>query len=197
MVTVIRKMRPPALGLAAFLLAAADAGAANAQSLQERIEICGTCHGATGNSEMEKIPSLAGQPPLFVTNQLILMREGIRVVEPMAQFVKDLKDDAILALAEHYAKLTPVASKEPVDPALAKRGGEVAAATRCASCHLPSFAGREQIPRLAKQRVDVLVEAMLGYRDNRRKGSDTSMNGAMYGISDADITALAHFLASR
>ena len=125
------------------------------------------------------------------------MREGIRVVPPMAEFVKGMKDDDIVALAQHYAKQAPVASKEPVDPALAKRGGEIAAKTRCASCHLPTYAGREQIPRLAKQRIDVLIEAMTAYRDNRRSGSDTTMIGVMQGIGDADIAALALFLAGR
>ena len=57
-------------------------------------------------------------------NQLVLMREGVRRVEAMTPFVKDLKDDEIDALASHYAKLAPKASDEPVDQALAKRGAE-------------------------------------------------------------------------
>jgi cytochrome c553 len=41
-----------------------------AQPLQERLQLCGTCHGEEGNSKMENTPSLAGQPELFLTNQL-------------------------------------------------------------------------------------------------------------------------------
>ena len=54
----------------------------------ERLQLCGTCHGETGNSKMEKTPSLAGQPELFLTNQLILFREGCDKSEIMAPFVK-------------------------------------------------------------------------------------------------------------
>jgi cytochrome c553 len=62
-------------------------GQAASQSLQERLETCGTCHGETGNSKMENTPSLAGQPALFLTNQLILMREKLRKSEVMAPFL--------------------------------------------------------------------------------------------------------------
>ena len=38
-------------------------------TLAERIELCGSCHGQDGNSKLEKVPSIAGQPRLFVVNQ--------------------------------------------------------------------------------------------------------------------------------
>jgi cytochrome c553 len=53
------------------------------------------------------------------------------------------------------------------------------------------------VPRIAAQREDYLVSAMKAYRDNKRTGTDTSMNEAMYQVTDADIAALAHFLARR
>jgi cytochrome c553 len=115
----------------------------------------------------------------------------------MAPFIRDLSDQEIEALAAYYEDREPRPSEEQVDDTLVARGRELAAAMRCGSCHLPDYAGRAQIPRLAKQRIDYLVETMKAYRDNRRVGTDTSMNGIMYGVSDADISALAHFLASR
>jgi cytochrome c553 len=36
---------------------------------------------------------------------------------------------------------------------------------------------------------------MLAYRDNRRAGGDTIMAAALYGVPDADIRALAHYLS--
>ncbi len=38
---------------------------------------------------------------------------------------------------------------------------------------------------------------MIAYRDNQRSGGDTIMAAALYGVSDADIKALAHFLSRR
>ena len=66
--------RPLIFGLAAVAFCA---GAALAQGgpLAERIQTCAACHGEDGNSRMENIPSIAGQPAFFIVNQLILMRE--------------------------------------------------------------------------------------------------------------------------
>ena len=144
---------------------------------------------------MEKTPSLAGQPELFLVNQLILMRDSVRVSEVMAPFAKGLADADIIELAKHYSKLAPVPSSEPIDPSLVARGADLAKALRCGTCHLPSYAGGDQIPGLARQRIDYVIESLVAYRDGRRYGIDTSMNGVMVGVSDADIRALAHYLA--
>lgn len=163
---------------------------------RERLQLCASCHGETGNSTIEKTPSLAGQPALFLTNQLILMRDKLRVSEVMAPFTKDLKDDDIVALSEHYSNLTPEPSGEAVDRALVPRGATLAKSLRCASCHLSDYAGREQMPRLVPQRIDYLIDSLTDYRDGRRSGIDTSMNNAMLGMSDTDIRSLAHYLGS-
>jgi cytochrome c553 len=191
-----RSWRPLVVGLAAAVL---FSGAAIAQTmpLAERIAQCGACHGEDGNSQQEKIPSLAGQPEFFVLNQLFLMREGVRQVEAMMPLVKELKDEEMDALAKHYAKLEPKLGDEKIDPAMAKRGEELAGLLRCASCHLPDFSGQQQMPRLAKQRVDYLLHSLKEYRDNTRTGSDTLMNNVVAGLSDADLAALAHYSAGK
>ena len=53
------------------------------------------------------------------------------------------------------------------------------------------------MPRLAKQRIDYLIATMKSYRDGPRPGADTAMSAAVAGLSDADLTALAHYAASR
>ncbi len=67
---------------------------------------------------------------------------------------------------------------------------------RCGSCHLPDLAGQEQIPRLAKQRIDYLIPTLKSYRDQPRPGADTAMSANIAGASDADLAALAHYAAS-
>jgi cytochrome c553 len=163
---------------------------------QERLQLCATCHGESGNSKMDKTPSLAGQPELFLTNQLILFRDKLRRSEVMEPFAQGLKDDEIIALAAHYAKLPSEPSGEPVDRSLIAKGRDIAGKLFCASCHLPDYAGREQMPRLAHQRIDYLVDTMIAYREGTRSGIDTSMNAVMYQVSDPEIRALAHYLAS-
>ena len=181
-----------AAGLTAFFI-----GAAQAQSAAERLAQCAACHGAGGNSVVPGTPSLAGQPALFIENQLVLIREGIREVVPaMAQALKGMKDAEIRQLASYYAAQKPGRSLGKVDPGTAKRAQEVAQKAHCGSCHLPDYSGREQMPRLAGQREEYLLEALRQYRDNRRSGGDTLMAAAIYGIADADLQALAKYLAS-
>jgi cytochrome c553 len=172
--------------------AAGDAARGRAKA-----EICLGCHGENGNSTTELTPSLAGQPETFTTLQLILMREGLRQVPVMQEVVRDLSDDDIADLATFFAQLPPLPSDAPPVAAKLTRGDELAQRLRCASCHLSDYAGREQMPRLAGQREDYLFHAMHEYRDNQRVGTDTSMSGVLYGLSDADLAALAHYLAQQ
>ena len=189
--------RPLVLGLAAAVLFAAATHAQQGAALAERILACGACHGEDGNSKLEKIPSLASQPEFFILNQLFLMREGVRKIEAMALFVKDLKDQDIGVLAAHFSRLPPKASGEAIDPALVRRGEALAGPLRCASCHLPTLAGQQQMPRLAKQRIDYLIHSLMEYRDGTRSGADTLMSNVVAGLPDADLAALAHYSASK
>lgn len=159
-------------------------------------ETCLTCHGPDGNSVTQGIPSIAGQPKLFIETQLVLIREELRPAPQMLPLVKGMKDAEIVRLAEHFSKL-PAKSMAggPPDARLMKQGMVRAQALRCGICHTSSFGGQNQIPRLAGQREEYLRSEMLAYRDGKRKGGDTIMAAALYGVTDEEIRALAHFLA--
>jgi cytochrome c553 len=163
---------------------------------QDRVPLCEACHGAGGNSQTPGIPSIAGQPRVFLETQLVLYREGLRPSPEMQPAVSGLSDREITRLAEHYAalQLRPAAAGT-ADAAQVKQAVALAQKLHCGSCHMPDYRGGAQIPRLAGQREEYLVESMLAYRDNRRIGGDTIMAAALYGASDADIRALAHYLA--
>lgn len=163
---------------------------------QERVQLCAACHGDDGNSVNPQVPSIAGQPKTFIEHQLILFREGVRTSEQMAPVVKGLKDPEIVKLAEHFSKL-PAKSMEagPVEKSIAQRGAERAKELRCGSCHLADFSGQNHIPRIGGQREAYLEAEMRAYRDGKRAGGDTIMAAALFGVSDADIKALAHFLS--
>jgi cytochrome c553 len=163
---------------------------------QERVQLCAACHGADGNSVDPKVPSIAGQPKLFLETQLVLFREELRKSDLMLPVVKGLKDPQLIALAEHFSKLPAKGMESGApDPALMKTGQERAKALRCGICHLADFGGQNQIPRLAGQREAYLEGEMRAYRDGKRTGGDTIMAAALYGVGDADLKALAHFLS--
>ena len=163
--------------------------------VDERLKVCAGCHGADGNSSTPNTPSLAGQPKLFLENYLVLTREGLRGTDVMRQLLKGVSDREITALASHYEKQKPRGEAGEADKKLFERGRAVAAKNRCGSCHLPDYRGREQMPRLAGQREDFLFDVMRAYQQNRRPGGDTMMAAALHGIPEADVKALAHYLA--
>lgn len=161
----------------AALLAGVLFGPAHAQ------DACMTCHGAAGNSVTRGVPSIAGQPKLFIETQLVLMREELRRAPQMLPIVKGMKDPEIARLAGHFSKL-PAKSMESgtADPALVKIGTARAKALRCGECHVSDFRGQKQVPRLAGQRSEYLAAEMRAYRDGKRQGGDTIMAAALYGV---------------
>ncbi|WP_104202052.1 c-type cytochrome [Billgrantia saliphila] len=187
------------LPLACVGLLAAEAqsqeGPAAGLPLEEQVQLCGGCHGEDGNAVEEGVPSLAGQPALALTNQLIYFRERLRRNEIMTPQAQGLSDEEIQALASHYAEqpLSPPDGKP--DEALMERGRELAREHRCASCHRSDFSGQQQMPRLAHQREDYLAQAMRDYRERTRGGPDTTMVDILRNVDDEEIDALAHFLA--
>ena len=160
-----------------------------------RLELCAACHGPQGNSQNPQIPSLAGQPKIFVENQLVLIREGLRDIPSMKGVLDGLSDPDLIALAQYFTAQKPAPMAGAVDTARYLRGKELAAQSLCGSCHLPAYQGRDQVPRLAGQHQPFLREVMLEYRDKPGPGRDTVMTNALRGFSNEHLDDMAHFLA--
>jgi cytochrome c553 len=180
--------------VAASLLAALPLQAMS-ETPPSRTAVCAACHGEGGRSNMANIPSLAAQPPVFVETQLIMIREGLRPVPPMQGMLDGVADAEVTALARYYSQQKIDPPKGATQAALVERGKAAAARLRCASCHLPDYSGREQMPRLAGQREEYLNTVMKQFRDNQTRGRDTIMTSTLYGVPDEDIAAMAHYMA--
>jgi cytochrome c553 len=190
--------------IAAAVLAAAVSAPAGAQDAARGEALaaernCAACHGPNGVSPVPLMPSLAGQQAVFLVTQLVMFREGLRPVPAMAEPARGLSDAQIEDLAAFYASLpsAPKPDRGPVNAALVERGARVSAARNCNACHGADYAGRDNVPRINHQREDFLVHTLAEYRDNLRVGMDTQMNGLMYGVTNDEIRALAHYLAHR
>jgi cytochrome c553 len=188
----------------AAVLAAAVASPSAAQDAAQGAALaeergCGACHGARGVAAQAPMPSLAGQPAEFTTLQLIMFRERLRDAPPMPDLAQGLDDGQIEDLAAHFAALPPgpPPDRGEADAARVRDGAALSQKLNCGVCHLPTYAGRAQMPRLAGQREEYLAHALTQYRDGTRRGSDTNMNAVMYGVTDAEIAALAHYMAQR
>jgi cytochrome c553 len=169
---------------------------ANSDTLQTRVALCLACHGGTGQSALPEVPSLGGQPAFFLTLQLFMFRENLRVVEPMNQMMQGLSDEDLRNRAAYLAKLAPPNPVGgPIDPVRVERAQLLIEQHRCNFCHDRDYSGGHHVPRLAGQREDYLVKAMRQYKDNTRRGYDDSMADVLYPISDEQILDLAYFFA--
>jgi cytochrome c553 len=166
-----------------------------AQSLDARLQGCGTCHGADGNSVIPNIPSLAGQPRVFLENQMVVIREGLRDIPAMKGQLDGVNDATIIAMAKFYASQAVKNSPAPRNQALLEKGQWISKEALCGTCHLPNYVGRDQIPRIAGQREDYLLYSMRQFRSNQAVGRDTIMAASLYGMSDDDLKAIAHYLS--
>ena len=79
--------------------------AADAKAGQIKAGLCVTCHGAYGLSTMPNAPHLAGQPAIYIEEQLKHYRSGKRANEVMAVMAKPLTDQEIDNLAAWYASI--------------------------------------------------------------------------------------------
>jgi cytochrome c553 len=66
---------------------------------------CSTCHGANGISAIPNAPHLAGQPAIYIAEQMKAYRSGKRSHEVMNVVAKPLSDADIDALAAWYASI--------------------------------------------------------------------------------------------
>ena len=94
-------------GLAfAWALAAAAAAAADVEAGKARATAaCAVCHGALGLSTLPNAPHLAGQPEIYLSEQLRNYRSGKRSHEIMNVIARPLTDREIADLAAWYASL--------------------------------------------------------------------------------------------
>jgi cytochrome c553 len=184
------------IALLVFMTAPVVGRAADPEAGRRKAEVCVECHGVDGNSTIPSIPSLAGQPPLYVYYQLVQFREGRRKDPQMSPYAADVSDADMQDIAAYFAVQKPVAlpSGEP-DPAkvvAAKRAIEV---HHCLSCHAPGLVGQDHIPRLAGQSYEYLLKQLRGFKAQTSADIDGSMTTVAQVLSEEEIEALAHYLA--
>jgi cytochrome c553 len=181
--------------LAAVLSFAASA----ARALDaEKVAPCLGCHGQNGVSQTEGVPSLAAQPDLYTQWQLVFFRLESRKNNVMGPITKAMSDEDVRAFGAYFAALPPPPALPPPDPhpELSAAAMPIVQQRHCNSCHTTAFAGQQATARLAGQREEVLRKALEDYRSGARRGTGiAAMPEAVFGMSDENFAALAHYLS--
>ena len=183
-----------------LVVAAVVASGTNAAAAldADKLTPCLGCHGQNGVSQTEGVPSLAGQPDLYTQWQLVFFRLENRKSDIMGPVAATLSDEDIRAFGAYFAALPPPSAPPSPDPhpELSAAAAPLAQERHCNSCHTETFAGQQATARLAGQREEVLRKALADYRSGARRGTGlAAMPEVVYGMSDDDFAAIAHYLS--
>jgi cytochrome c553 len=173
----------------------ASCSLARAQTFDERLSVCLACHGETGQSETPEVPSLGGQPPLYLLIQLFMFRQVLRTTEPMNEMTKGLSDAELQKFADTITKLPPPQPASDGNATRAGRARDLVTRHRCGFCHDADFSGNDSVPRLAAQREDYLLKALREYKAGTRREYQPIMAEVMGPLQDQELVDLAYFLA--
>ena len=166
---------------------------------------CSQCHAFNGVSDASgAFPRIAGQSAYYLAKQLRDFASGVRVSALMTPIAKalSLSPDSIADVAAYYASQNaPFLPLKPPDPALVKRGEQLAKVgsaeqriQACDNCHGPEGAGEPPaIPYLAGQYAHYIDFTLDTWRTGFRKSSPESMEVVAKKLDDQDIAAVASY----
>ncbi len=188
---------PLALVLALVLLV--PPVTANAQSIEEKAQICAACHGEAGVPPEQPfaVPVIWGQNLGYLFFQLRDFKTGARKNDVMTPIAETLEREDLMPLAAYFSKKPWPNLQQKQPPAdEATEAQRVNASVVCTSCHQQGFLGDSTQPRLAGQEQAYLQKTMADFADGGR-GNNPGMTGFMKGLTDQDIHALADWIAAK
>ncbi len=171
---------------------------ANAQSIEEKAQICTACHGEAGvpTEQPFPVPVIWGQNLGYLFFQLRDFKTGARKNDQMTAVVEALERDDLMPLAAYFSKRPWPNLQQKQPPAdEATEAQRVNTSVVCTSCHQQGFLGDSTQPRLAGQERAYLQKTMTDFADGAR-GNNPGMTGFMKGLTAQDMHALADWLAA-
>ena len=186
--------------MAVFAAALAHSGwvaaaAANVEAGRRKAELCATCHGPAGNSQIPTNPSIAGQPAQSIALQLFQFREGNRKDPQMTPVAASLSNADMNDLAAYFSRQPPAAPSHQTSSANLAAGRRLAQQHHCTQCHGPALLGLQHIPRLAGQQFAYLKAQLRGFKAGTRSDFDGNMTSAAQALSEADIDVLVDYIS--
>lgn len=194
------------LAVAALLAAAFASMTARAegdpQAGQSKSGVCAACHGADGNSVNPEWPSLAGQHPDYLVNQLVAFKEGTRQNPLMTPQAAGLSQQDMEDLAAWFAS-QQLAPKE-ADAALVDhgkrlyRGGDTDRnVPACIACHGPTGQGNPlaQYPAIAGQHAAYATSALRAFASGERRSDPNQiMRNIAANMTEEDMRAVSSYV---
>jgi len=183
-------------GIVVFLIALdVCATPLNAQSIEEKVQVCTGCHGQNGKPVDKTIPVIWGQQQGYLYIQLRDFKRGDRKNDIMQPIVSSMERADMLAIAEYFSKKPWPDLGQPRAPKeVANRALRANASVGCTGCHLDQFQGDGTVPRLAGVSREYLTKTISDFR-SRARGNNPGMSDLMLAAVPEDLAALTEYLA--
>lgn len=159
---------------------------------QERISFCQHCHGTGGNSTRPDIPNLAAQNPVYLFNTFEQFATGQRTDFVMSKLAKTLSVEDRVNIAFYYGQQKVVASPAAA-PHLHEKGQAQFQQT-CQSCHGAKGEGQDDMPRLAGQPAEYIIQTLKNFRSEQPSRTSPVMLAITKNMSDEDIHSVASYI---
>ena len=173
-----------------------------------KMAYCQDCHGPSGQgySGYYPIPRLAGQQPQYFKNQLEAFREGRRTNKIMFDIARSLNTAMTAALAADFRAFNPrplgggPKQLVPTGRQLFQNGVPDANVAACAACHAPDAQGSGEIPRLAGQLYEYVVNELIDWSNERgghaaREDTSAIMSPVAHSLTRSQVKAVAAYVS--
>src|SRR4029078_11679622 len=166
-----------------------------AQTIEEKAQLCATCHGETGIPQEKTTPVIWGQYQGYLYLELRDYKSGARKNDIMSPLAETLSRDDMMALALYFSqKRWPARQQPPAPPDVVARAVRANGSVGCTGCHQGQYQGEGTQPRVAGPYREYLQQTMLDFR-TRAPGKRPGITDLTLGTSEADIAALAQYMA--
>ena len=183
------------LVLAGLLLAGESF--ADAKAGEKKAQLCLLCHKvANAIAPGSAMPLLEAQPARYLYLQTRAYKEKQRAEPAMQTNVATLTDRDLRNIADWLAAQRPPRPAYQLDPARVAAGKSKAEQLGCAACHLPTFHGAGEMPRLAGQTPGYLRAQLEDFGRGKRRHGTGQRSAPTISLDDREAEDLAQFLAS-
>jgi cytochrome c553 len=174
---------------------AISTGAALADGIEDKVQVCAACHGENGKPIDKSIPTIWGQQQGYLYIQLRDFKRGDRKNEIMQPIASAMERDDMLAIAAYFSqKPWPDLGQPRAPKDVAERALSANRSVGCTGCHLDRFQGDGTVPRLAGMGRDYMTKTIDDFR-SRARGNNPGMTDLMRATSPDDLAALEQYLA--
>jgi cytochrome c553 len=183
------------LGAVALAVIPITCAPLDAQTIEEKTQVCAGCHGADGKPIDNTIPTIWGQQAGYLYIELRDFKRGDRKSDIMQPIASPLERQDMLDIAQYFSgKPWPDLGQPRAPKDVSARAVTASGSIGCTGCHLDHFQGDGTVPRLAGMDRDYLLKQMTDFR-TRARGNNPGMSDLMLATSPDDLAALAEYLA--